>query len=152
MFQVTFIFFLWNLEKSFDWGEGSAWVKMYRFNAFSRNLDTIIFKFFPFHGGICKFEIKCNKLSGERIKPYVVYRYMKGCILEVISEGWVCLLTLYLPFCWSWPRVWHNLKKNKKGSRERRRWNRALRFVCTLTLDFNKTSCTACLLLYCLFR
>ena len=38
---------------SFEWGTGT-WVKMHRFNAFSRNVNTINWKFFPTHGGICK--------------------------------------------------------------------------------------------------
>ena len=67
MFQVIFYLFWLNFDKtnhgllqtlriggnrfsknytwSFEWGTG-LWVKMYRFNAFSRNVDTINWKFF----------------------------------------------------------------------------------------------------------
>ena len=34
-------------------------------NAFSWNVNTINLKIFPTHGGICKFEIKFDKHSGE---------------------------------------------------------------------------------------
>ena len=32
------------------------WVKIHRFNASSRNVNTITLKIFPTHGGICKLE------------------------------------------------------------------------------------------------
>ena len=32
------------------------WVKIHRFNAFSRNVNTITLKIFLTHGGICKLE------------------------------------------------------------------------------------------------
>ena len=78
MFQVIFVFPNWILIKqitvsytpfvlgetrrkeffstwSFELRTG-AWVKMPRFNAFSRNVNTINWKFFPTHGGIYKSE------------------------------------------------------------------------------------------------
>ena len=39
----------------FEWGSG-AWVKMYRFNAFSRNVNTTTWKIFPTQVGIYKAE------------------------------------------------------------------------------------------------
>lgn len=45
---------------------GGAWVNMPRFNAFSRNLNTINLKAFPEHVEIYKFERKVNKYLGER--------------------------------------------------------------------------------------
>ena len=44
-----------------------GWVKTHRFNAFSRNLNTISWKIYPSHVGIYKSE-KYDKHSGE-IKP-----------------------------------------------------------------------------------
>ena len=73
MFQVIFIFSDWILIKkiivssthfilretlflnnsiqSFEWRTG-AWVKMHRFDAFFRNVNTINWNIFPTHGGI----------------------------------------------------------------------------------------------------
>ena len=54
------------------WGElwvgrgGDASVKMPRFNAFSRNVNTMNLKIFLTHGGVYNFERKFNKHSGER--------------------------------------------------------------------------------------
>ena len=44
-----------NSTWSFEWGTG-AWVKMHRFNAFSRNGNCINWKNFPAHVRICKSE------------------------------------------------------------------------------------------------
>ena len=77
MFQVIFIFSDWILIKQiivssttfalgetdfqkillgvFEWETG-AWVKLHRFNAFSRNVNTVNSKNFPKHGGINKSE------------------------------------------------------------------------------------------------
>ena len=41
-----------NLGESFEWG--ATWVKMPRFNTFSRNVNTINLKIFPTYGGIYK--------------------------------------------------------------------------------------------------
>ena len=47
--------FLKNTTWSFEWGTQS-WVKMHRFNAFSRNVNTINWKNFPTHVEIYKSE------------------------------------------------------------------------------------------------
>ena len=57
-----------NLGVIFDWGR--AWVKMPRYNAFSRNVNIMYLKILRTHGVIYKFEKEFNKHSGEReIKP-----------------------------------------------------------------------------------
>ena len=43
-------------------------------------------KVFCNHGGIYRFEKKLKKYSGE-INPLGVHRIIRGCILEVNSEG-----------------------------------------------------------------
>ena len=48
-----------------------TWVKMPRFNTFSRNASTINLKFFPNHGEIYRFERKFKKHSGERVKEFI---------------------------------------------------------------------------------
>ena len=55
-------------DKNVGWvlsREGRAWVKMPKFNVFSRNANTINLKIYPTHDGICKFEKKFTKHSGE---------------------------------------------------------------------------------------
>ena len=54
-----------NLGQNFEWA-GIQWVKMPRFNTFSKNLNNINLKSFPTYVGIYKFERKLNKHSGER--------------------------------------------------------------------------------------
>ena len=44
-----------NFARSFEWGTG-VWVKMPRFNAFSRNVNTVNPNFFPRHSGLYKLE------------------------------------------------------------------------------------------------
>ena len=56
-----------NLGASFEW-RGRTWVKMLRYNIFSRNVNTINLKKIPTHGGICKCEGKCNRHSEGRNK------------------------------------------------------------------------------------
>ena len=78
MFQVILIFSDWILIKqiivfskystwSFDWGNG-AWLKIHRFNAFSRNVKTINWKICPTHGGTYKLE-KIQWAFWREIKP-----------------------------------------------------------------------------------
>ena len=52
-----------NFVASFEYG--GAWVKMSRFNAFSRNLNAINLKIFLTHVEIYVFERKHKKYSGE---------------------------------------------------------------------------------------
>ena len=84
--KVTFLC-LWcddkSLETSFEW-EG-AWVKMPRFNAFSRSGNTINLKTFPAHCEIYEFERKFSKHSGERSSPEEFIKIWK-CILETNLE------------------------------------------------------------------
>ena len=47
-------------------GKEGAWVKMPRFNSFSRNLNTINLNIFPNYCRIYMFERKCKKHSRER--------------------------------------------------------------------------------------
>ena len=56
-----------NSAWSFEWGTG-AWVKMHRFNAFYRKVNTINLKNFPTHGGIYKLR-KIQKAFWREIKP-----------------------------------------------------------------------------------
>ena len=89
MFQVIFIFSAWILIKQIivsstlfirgkqvfkkfcldfwvgNWGMS----KMHRFNAFSRNVNTISWKFFPIHGGMYKLE-KIQQAFWREIKPH----------------------------------------------------------------------------------
>ena len=58
--------FLKNTTWSFEWGTQS-WVKMHRFNAFSRNVNTINLKIVP-HMLEYTTQRKLNKYSGD-IKP-----------------------------------------------------------------------------------
>ena len=88
MFQVIFIFSDWILIKnisflhpfrlrgnrfsknstwSFEWAI-RAWVRIHRFNAFSRNVSTINLKIFPTHGGIYKSE-NIQQAFWREIKP-----------------------------------------------------------------------------------
>ena len=46
-------------------------------------------KLFRYHGAKYRFEKKYKKHSGENINPLEVHRNMRGCILEVNSEGLV---------------------------------------------------------------
>ena len=87
MFQVIFIFSDWILIKQiivsftpFVLGETDfekilpgvlnrgtgAWVKMHRFSAFSRNVNTIKWKIFPTHGGIYKSENSTSILERDK--------------------------------------------------------------------------------------
>ena len=59
---------------------------MPRINAFSRNMNSITLKIFPTNGGIEKFE----RNFWTEIKPWGVYRNIKGCILEANLEGQGC--------------------------------------------------------------
>ena len=40
-----------------------------RFKAFSKNVNTMNFKTFPTHDGVCQFEGKYSKYSGEKEIP-----------------------------------------------------------------------------------
>ena len=55
-----------NCTWSFEWRTG-AWVKMHRLNSFS-NVNTINWKYFPTHGGICK-SVKIEQAFWREIKP-----------------------------------------------------------------------------------
>ena len=63
-----------------------AWVKMHRFNAFSRNVSIINWKIFPTHVGIYKSEKIKQAFFGD-IKLEGVQRNMKGCITHANLEG-----------------------------------------------------------------
>ena len=76
------------LGESFAWGhkqkltDSIFWLT----NVSSNNLNTINMELFRNHEGIYRFHKKINKYSGE-INPLGVHRNMRGCILEVNSEG-----------------------------------------------------------------
>ena len=72
---------------------------------------------------------------------------MRGCTLEVYSEG---LVVIESRFVWSWPAGWDILRK-KWSSRKWRcwLWNRGNRDLCTLVLQVEEIFCRACLLCYC---
>ena len=101
MFQVIFIFSDWILIKkiivssihfvlgetdfpktstwSFEWWTG-AWVKMHRFNAFSRNVNTINWNIFPTHDRIYKSKNSTSILERDKtltsLKKYeMMYPY-----------------------------------------------------------------------------
>ena len=79
-----------NLGESFV----MTWLKMNRFkmnrfwliNVFSGNLNTINLKLFRNRRGIYRFKKKLMKYSWK-INPLGVHRSMRGCILDVNSEG-----------------------------------------------------------------
>ena len=81
----------------FDWGTG-AWVKMRRFNAFSRNENSINSKFLP-HMGEYKSQRKFSKHPGERQSPKEFKEMWEDVSLRLIlkdkSGKQHCL-----PFCW----------------------------------------------------
>ena len=83
-----------NLGASFEWG--GAWVKMPRINGFSRNMNSIKFSH---TGWNIKVWEKIQQAFWGEIKPDVVYRHMKGGIIEANlrdKDGdQDCL-----PFCW----------------------------------------------------
>ena len=65
-----------DLGESFEWEEGGeAWVKMPRFNGFSRNVNTINLKILPTYSGIYKFVRTFSKHSGERKSPMSLQKY-----------------------------------------------------------------------------
>ena len=57
-----------DFQKSFEWRTG-AWVKIYRFNAFARNMNTINWKHFPTHRGIYKLDKNIQQAFWRKIKP-----------------------------------------------------------------------------------
>ena len=61
-------------------------IQFFDSNVFSSNINTISLKLFRNHGGIYRFEKKSKKHSG-RINLLGVHRNIRGCILEVNSEG-----------------------------------------------------------------
>ena len=87
---------------SFDW-EIEAWVKVHRFNAFSRNVNTR-------HGGTYKFK-KIQRAFWREIKPWGFLRNMKGCLIEADiggqGQGW-------LPISWFYPGGWDILKRRER--------------------------------------
>ena len=82
----------WKVREEFLLGKGTAWVKILRFNSFSRNKNAINFKLFPTHDRIHRFERKFNKHSEERqsLKEFIETR--KEVLLRLIlkSKGSVC--------------------------------------------------------------
>ena len=82
------------LGREFWVGRG-AWVKMPRFNGFSRSVNTRNLKIFPTHGGTYIFERKFNKHYEER-KPKEVYKNTKVS-LRLIMKG---TYLHCLPCCW----------------------------------------------------
>ena len=96
IFQSTFLgemgnFFLPGVVmiKTWRWvifGVMSKQIQFFDSNVFSSNLNTINLKFFCNHGGIYRFEKKFKKYFGE-INPLEVSRNIRGCILEINSEG-----------------------------------------------------------------
>ena len=127
-------------------GEG-AWVKILRFNAVSRNINTIILKIFCNHGGIYKFERKSSKYSGERLSSMEFMQIWKDVSL------WLVLKEKSgnqhsLPFVWFWPRNWNILGNEwakEKGYFEIEDWG----ISADLYWGFKKISWKVCLLSYC---
>ena len=106
MFQVTFIFSYWilidqiiaSLTPSVLWeadfqkilprvlsGGTGPWVKMHKFNAFSGNVNTINWKFFPTHGGMYKLE-KIQQAFWREINPKEFKEIWKDASLRLILK------------------------------------------------------------------
>ena len=66
MFKVIFILSDGTQARDLDEGNVLPWVKMPRFNTFSRFVNAINLKNFPSHGGINRFERILNQHSEER--------------------------------------------------------------------------------------
>ena len=114
-----------------------AWAKLIRFMVRFRltyvspsNLSTMNLKLFCNHDGIYRFEKKFKKYPRE-ISLLRIHRNIRGCIIEVNSEGLGWQSTVCgLPFCWPWPEGLDIFRK-RGGSRTRVRlfWNRGYRHL-----------------------
>ena len=116
-----------------------AWVKMHRFDAFSRNVNYINLKVFT-HGGIYKLK----KIQQALKSLQRVYRNIKICILEHVCISWRTRVVNSTGYhfvdsnlrvdiwdweCWSW----------KRGNiRKREWWNRKFRHLSTLCAEVSR--------------
>ena len=124
-----------NLGVIFDWGR--AWVKMPRYNAFSRNVNIMYLKILRTHGVIYKFEKEFNKHSGERDKA-----------LRSLSK-----YERMYPMCtWVEINTVYHFGDSKQGLTEKE----CVKIVDRCTFEhlycvFKKMSCKVCLLFYWFF-
>ena len=150
MFQIIFIFSDWILIKqndsfvhpfclgrnkfsktstwSFEWGTGAR-VKMHRFNAFSRNVDTINWNFFPTYVRIYKSE-KIQQ-AFWRLNPKKFKEVWKNVSLTLIlkDKGGKQHCS---PICWFEPGSWDIFEKegtSEKGYVEIEDWGFSVHFV-----------------------
>ena len=121
-----------------------TWVKMPRFNTFSRNASTINLKFFPNHGEIYRFERKFKKHSGERVKEFI--EIWKDVSLRLIFRDKGGNRHCFYHFVDPELGVKISLKKRatEKEGVEIEDWGTSAH----LSWGFKKISCRACLLLY----
>ena len=149
MFLVIFIFSDWILIKqvtvfsisfwnkflkssawSFEWGT-RAWVKIPRFNAFSRNANTINLKNLCHTWSNVQF-IKIRQAFWREIKPWGVLKNIKRCILEANLSGQGAVNNTVYRFIGSNLRVKIFLKEKehqKKGALKIEGWGTSAHFV-----------------------
>ena len=115
-------------------GRGRAWVKISRFNACSRNVNTTSFKIFPhLVEQTCLRENSISILERESPKEFI--EIWKNISLRLILKGKSGIYTVYHFFDSN--NLGVEIYPQKGGGRRKRvRLNRRLRHLCTLVLWF----------------
>ena len=109
---------------------------MYRFNAFSGNVNTVNLITFTTRVGIYNFERISTSNLGREINPKEFIEVWKDASLRLIlkekGRNQLCL-----PWCWLQTGGWDILEK-KGVNWEIVKWHRGLKYLCTLVFVFRE--------------